>query len=77
MRLMRSSTPGPPLGILEKSSRPSSFCSLKQKGQWSVEITCRSLNFRPRQSFSWFHFSRMGGVMTYLAPSKPGCSYTL
>jgi len=26
----------------EKSPRPNSFCSLKQKGQWSVETTLRS-----------------------------------
>ena len=28
-------------GIFVKSSRPISFCSLKQNGQWSVETTCR------------------------------------
>ena len=32
-----------PFGILEKSPRPSSFCSLKQNGQWSVLTTDRSL----------------------------------
>ena len=32
-RLSRCSMPGPPLGIFVKSSLPSSFCSLKQKGQ--------------------------------------------
>src|ERR1700689_3082728 len=35
---MRCSIPGPPLGIFVKSSRPSSFCSLKQNGQGSVEM---------------------------------------
>src|SRR5215831_16740227 len=76
-RLIRCSTPGPPFGILVKSSRPSSFCSLKQNGQWSVEITCKSLPRRPVHNLSWFHFSRRGGVMTYLAPSNPSCSYRL
>ena len=32
-RLIRCSTPGAPFGIFEKSPRPSSFWSLKQKGQ--------------------------------------------
>ena len=32
-----------PFGILEKSPMPSSFCSLKQNGQWSVLTTERSL----------------------------------
>ena len=36
---MRFSTPGPPLGILVKSSLPSCFWSAKRKGQWSVETT--------------------------------------
>src|SRR5713226_6375393 len=48
-RLKRCSMPGPPLGILVKSSLPSSFCSLKQKGQWSVETTC-SVSFARRRS---------------------------
>src|SRR5205807_4646549 len=44
--------PGPPLGIFVKSSLPSSFCSLKQNGQWSVETTCSVSFARPCQSFS-------------------------
>src|SRR6266568_1831461 len=73
-RLKRCSMPGPPLGILVKSSLPSSFCSLKQKGQWSVETTCSVSLARPCQSFSCCHFSRSGGVKTYLAASNPGAS---
>src|SRR5438067_7256276 len=38
-RSIRCSTPGIPLGILEKSPRPSSFWSLKQNGQRSEEHT--------------------------------------
>ena len=45
--------PGAPLGILLKSSAPSCLPSLKQKGQWSVEMACRSLNFSPRHSSNW------------------------
>jgi hypothetical protein len=52
-RSIRCSTPGIPFGILEKSPRPSSFCSLKQNGQWSVDTTDRSLVRRPRHSESW------------------------
>ena len=40
---MRCSTDPMPLGILEKSPMPSSFCSFKQNGQWSVLTTVRSL----------------------------------
>src|SRR5207247_9565041 len=50
----RVSTPGAPFGILLKSLRPCCLenfkpygCSLKQKGQWSVEITWRSSVLRP------------------------------
>ncbi len=39
---MRCSTDPIPLGILEKSPMPSSFCSFMQKGQWSVLTTLRS-----------------------------------
>ena len=46
----RFSTPGAPLGILVKSSRPSSFCSFIQNGQWSVEMTWRSSIFKPFHS---------------------------
>ena len=49
-RSIRCSTPGIPFGILEKSPRPSSFCSLKQNGQWSVDTTDRSLVRSPRHS---------------------------
>ncbi len=41
-RCRRVSTPGMPLGILAKLSRPSSFCPFKQNGQWSVATTWRS-----------------------------------
>ena len=74
MRLIRFSTPGPPFGMRLKSPRPSSFCSRRQNGQWSVEMTSRSRVRSPRHSSSWFHFSRSGGVSTYFAPSKPGSS---
>ena len=47
------STPGSPLGIFEKSPRPSSFCPLKQNGQWSVETTDRSSVRSPRHSAAW------------------------
>ena len=74
MRLMRFSMPGPPFGILLKSSRPSAFCSFMQNGQWSVEMTSSAPKRRPRHSSAWFHDSRSGGVTTYFAPSKPGAS---
>ena len=73
-RLIRFSIPGPPFGILEKSFMPSSFCSLKQNGQWSVEMDIKSPICNPLQSSFWFHFSRRGGVMTYFAPSNSSCS---
>lgn len=69
---MRFSTPGIPLGILEKSPRPSSFWPLKQKGQWSVETTWRSLVRRPRHSAAWCSLGLSGVLHTYLAPSKSG-----
>jgi hypothetical protein len=75
--MSRVSMPGAPLGILEKSSFPSSFCgvgSFMQNGQWSVETTWRSFLTSPFQSASWFHFSRSGGDITNFAPSKPGRS---
>ena len=57
---MRSSMPGTPLGIFEKSPLPSSLPRLRpslppsyQKSQWSVEITCRSLSATACQSASW------------------------
>ena len=64
--------PGPPLGILVKSSLPSIFWSAKQNGQWSVETTCRWSCLRPSQSLGWCSLGRSGGVKTYLAPSKFG-----
>ncbi len=71
-RSIRCSTPGMPLGIFEKSPRPSSFCSLKQNGQWSVDTTARSLVRRPRhRAFPWSAV-RSGGEATNLAPSKSG-----
>ena len=71
-RSIRCSTPGIPLGILEKSPRPSSFWSLKQNGQWSVDTTDRSLVRSPRHSEPWCSRGRSGGDATYLAPSKSG-----
>ena len=63
-----------PLGILVKSPSPSSFCSLKQNGQWSVETQMSSLVRRPFHRSWWWCacFVRMGGEQTYFAPSKPG-----
>ncbi len=76
---MRSSMPGTPLGIFEKSPLPSSLPALRpslppsnQKSQWSVEMTCRSFAATAFQSASWSLFSRKGGEQTHLAPSKPG-----
>src|SRR5437763_1715048 len=71
-RSIRCSTPGIPFGILEKSPRPSSFCSRKQNGQWSVDTTDRSLVRSPCQSVCWCGGRRSGGEATYLAPSKSG-----
>src|SRR6266566_5231667 len=68
----RSSTPGKPLGIFEKSPLPRSFWPLKWKGQWSVATSWRSSCSRPFQSSSWCDAGRSGGEQTYLAPSKPG-----
>ena len=73
-RLMRVSMPGAPFGIFEKSPLPRTFCSFMQKGQWSVEIACRSLNASPRHSCSCVSLGRSGGLMTYFAPSNPGSS---
>ena len=44
----RFSRPGPPFGIFEKSSLPSSFCFM-QNGQWSVDTTASSFIRRPFQ----------------------------
>src|SRR5690625_6826391 len=43
--LKRSSTNGPPFGILEKSSFPRSFWPLKLKEKCSEPIVCNSLQF--------------------------------
>src|ERR1051325_2306871 len=64
--------PGPPLGILVKSSLPSTFWSSKQNGQWSVETTCKWSCLRPSHSFGRCSLGRSGGVKTYFAPSKFG-----
>ena len=61
-----------PLGIFAKSPMPSSFCPLKQNGQWSVETTDRSLVRRPRHRAAPCSAGRSGGEHTYLAPSKSG-----
>ena len=58
----RFSSPGPPFGIFEKSSRPSAFCSPHVKAQWSVEMTLRVSRRTASQSTSWFALSRGGGV---------------
>src|SRR4051812_49759320 len=67
---MRVSMPGAPFGILEKSPLPSTFCSFMQKGQWSVEIACRSLKASPRQRRSCVSRARSGGAIPYFAPSE-------
>jgi hypothetical protein len=70
----RFSSPGPPFGILEKSSLPSVFWPSQRKAQWSVEITDRMSLRTAAQRTSWFSFARGGGVYTYFAPSKLGRS---
>src|SRR2546425_12384788 len=68
------SSPGPPFGIFEKSSRPIVFWPSQRNAQWSVEITL-SVSVRTAfQRTSWFSFARGGGVYTYFAPSKSGRS---
>ena len=69
----RSSSPGAPFGIFEKSPFPSAFCSPKVNAQWSVEIAESTSLRTASQSTSWFDASRTGGEKTYFAPSKPGC----
>ena len=71
---MRCSTPPMPLGILEKSPRPSSFCSFMQNGQWSVETMASSFIRSPFQRSRWWCscLERSGVEHTHLAPSKPG-----
>ena len=59
--ISRSSIPGPPFGVLEKSSRPSDFWSAQRKGQWSVETTERMSVDTACHRCSWFSFAR-GGV---------------
>ncbi len=58
----RSSSPGPPFGILEKSSRPIVFWPSQRKAQWSVEIAESTSVRTAFQSTSWFALARGGGV---------------
>jgi len=84
MRFMRCSTDPIPFGIARKSSRPSSFWSFMQNGQWSVETIWRSFVRRACHMWSWWPSScdRSGVEHTHLAPSKsphsslvaPSCS---
>ena len=62
------------LGILVNPLRPSSFWPFMQKGQGSVETTCKSWVRSPRQRSACMCFGRRGGVQTYFAPSKSGRS---
>ena len=61
-----------PFGIFLKSPRPSSFWSLKQNGQWSVETTARSSVRSPRHRSRACGscLLRSGVEQTHLAPSK-------
>lgn len=70
---MRCSIPPMPFGMARKSPRPSSFWSLKQKGQWSVETICRSLVRSACHIASWWPSARerSGVEHTHFAPSKP------
>ena len=52
-----------PLGIFEKSSRPSAFCSLLN-GQWSVDTLSSTPRSSAVQSSSWLCRSRSGGEHT-------------
>ena len=72
---MRVSMPGAPFGIFEKSSWPSSFCPFMQNGQWSVDDDLQVVHAGDRaRAPPALPFARIGGIMTYLAPSKPGSS---
>ena len=78
-RSIRVSTPGAPLGILEKSFLPSSLPILPapafmQKEQWSVETTWSQFWLMPFQRRSSLPLGRRGGDITNLAPSNPGRS---
>src|SRR4029453_18336172 len=73
----RFSIPGPPLGILEKSSLPSVFWPSQLNGQWSVETAERTSFATQSHRCSRFSFDLGGGVYTYFAPSKPGASTSL
>src|SRR5947208_16708361 len=68
----RSSMPGPPFGIFEKSSLPSVFWPSKENAQWSVEIADSASVRTAFQRTSQFDLSRTGGEKTYFAPSKFG-----
>ena len=50
----RSSIPGAPFGIFEKSSRPSVFWPFQRNEQWSVEIAERTSLRTAFHSTSWF-----------------------
>src|SRR4051794_15453442 len=81
---MRCSTEPMPLGILEKSPSPRSFCPFMQNGQWSVETIWMSLVRNDCHMWFWCPSARdLNGVEhTHLAPSKlphsapcaPSCS---
>src|SRR3954468_8666365 len=68
----RSSRPGPPFGIFEKSSLPSVFCPSQRNAQWSVEIAESASVRTAFHRYSQFDLSRTGGEYTYFAPSKFG-----
>ena len=70
----RSSRPGAPFGIFEKSSLPIVFWPSSRKAQWSVEIADSTSVRTASQSTGWFDLSRTGGEKTYLAPPKSGSS---
>ena len=57
----RSSRPGPPFGIFEKSSLPIVFWPSQRNAQWSVEIAERTSVRTASQRTSWLAFSRAGG----------------
>ena len=66
-----SPTPGAPLGIRVKSSRPISFCFSKLKEQWSVATHWIEPSISPAQSSALLPASRRGGDITHFAASKP------
>ena len=64
-----------PFGILEKSPSPSSFCSLKQNGQWSVRDhrQVAGAQVAPQLVLVALGRERSGVEHTHFAPSNPGC----